>query len=197
MMVNTHKILAINFIESIDNKKLILIKENHFIWGTLKPDCASKYKFKKHYLNESLPMIVKKIQFLSSLNLSYIYKHYSLNRFNQELGVICHFLCDYFCVPHHQRWEFKSPSAVKDHILYEKDLNKFSKDFKIKTNLQLNLSNMDIQNFILSLQNEYEQSISFQNDLIFSQFICSSVINFIFEEVMTNESLCTFVTNVV
>ena len=42
MMLNTHKILAVKFIENIDDNKMSLIKEKHFVWGNIKPDCVSK-----------------------------------------------------------------------------------------------------------------------------------------------------------
>ena len=197
MMLNTHKILAVKFIENIDDNKMSLIKEKHFVWGNIKPDCVSKYKFHKHYLDESFPMIIRKIQFLSTLSITYIYRSYSLNKFNQELGVICHFLCDYFCVPHNQRWEFKTPTIVKDHLLYEKDLNKFLKDFTLKSNLEPDLSLANIEKFILNCQKEYESTTSFENDLVFSYFICNSIINFIFDRIFYNESLSMITAKVV
>ncbi len=36
------------------------------------------------------------------------------SKFSEELGVVCHFLCDFFFEkPHNQRWEFKSKSCKK------------------------------------------------------------------------------------
>ena len=99
MMMNTHKFLAHQFINNIEEDKLFIINDGHFIWGNLKPDSVSKYKFKKHYIDESFEMITNKIKLLSSMTLDDIYKRYSINKFNQELGVVCHFLCDYFYMP--------------------------------------------------------------------------------------------------
>ena len=36
MLMNTHKMLAKDFIYNIDSKKKVLINENHFIWGKYK-----------------------------------------------------------------------------------------------------------------------------------------------------------------
>lgn len=189
MMMNTHKALASSFIKNIDENKVFLINDGHFIWGNLKPDSASKYKFKKHYIDESFDMIVDKIKFLSSLSLDDIYGRYSINKFNQELGVICHFLCDYFCVPHYQRWEFKSPGAVKDHILYENDLNKFSKFYTAKKDINTLLTSQDIKVYILKLQKEYKGRIAYERDLEYASHICNTVINLILEEVVINQKL--------
>ncbi|SLK22506.1 hypothetical protein CCH01_24320 [Clostridium chauvoei JF4335] len=189
MLMNTHKMLANNFIENVDENKLFLIKESHFVWGNLKPDCASKYKLKKHYFDESFDMIVKKIEFLSSLTVHDIYYRYSINKFNQELGVVCHFLCDYFCVPHNQRWEFKNPNAMKDHIIYEKDLAKVAKEFKITKDINSHLTSEEITKYILKLQDEYEGKIDFNHDLTFAYYVCDSIINMILDEVMLNEKI--------
>ena len=197
MMMNTHKALAHSFINNIEENKIFLINDGHFIWGNLKPDSASKYKFKKHYIDESFDMIVDKIKFLSSLSLDDIYGRYSINKFNQELGVICHFLCDYFCVPHYQRWEFKTPGAVKDHILYENDLNKFSKFYKIKKDINTLLTSEDIKLYILKLQKEYCGKIAYDRDLEYASHICNTVINLILDEVILNQKLKNYTALVI
>lgn len=189
MMMNTHKMLAKRFIEDIDEDKVFLINEGHFIWGNLKPDSVSKYKFKKHYIDESLEMIVEKIQFLSSLTLDDIYNKYSISKFNQELGVVCHFLCDYFCIPHFQRWEFKNATIVREHVSYENELNKFAKDYNIIKDLNLKLTSKEIRDYIIKMQEEYGKVESYEQDLIFSSHICSSVINTVLNEIMINQRL--------
>lgn len=187
--MNTHKSLAISFVENVELNKSFLINYKHFIWGNLKPDSVSKYKFKKHYFDESFNMIVNKIQFLSSLSVDEIFIIYSIGKFNQELGVICHFLCDYFCIPHYQRWEFKSPGAVKDHVLYENDLNKFSKTHKVRKELNTSLTCDDIRVYIYSLQKEYEGIVSYEKDLQYASHICNTIINLILDEVILNQKL--------
>lgn len=189
MMMNTHKALANIFIENVEDNKRFLISNGHFVWGNLKPDSVSKYKFKKHYIDESFDMIVKKVEFLSSLTLDDIFIRYSIGKFNQELGVICHFLCDYFCVPHYQRWEFKSPSAMKEHVLYENDLNKFAKIYTIRKDINTVLTSEEIGSYILKLQKEYDGKISYEKDLLYASHICNSVINLILDEVILNQKL--------
>ncbi|MGL5086211.1 MAG: zinc dependent phospholipase C family protein [Clostridium sp.] len=192
MLMNTHTTLAKDFIGNMDIDKRSIINETHFIWGNIKPDCASKYKLKKHYMDESLDMVVKKIQFLSSLSLQDIYKNNDENRFSQELGVVCHFLCDFFCVPHNKRWEFKSANAMKEHVLYEKDLSKVAKEFKIRKDMQRNLKPKDIEEYILNLQKDYEAVMEYDNDLDFAYYVCQSVINMILDEVIINENIRSY-----
>ena len=189
MMMNTHKSLAISFIENVELNKQFLINDNHFIWGNLKPDSVSKYKFKKHYFDESFNMIVNKIHFLSSLTVDDIYIRYSVGKFNQELGVICHFLCDYFCIPHYQRWEFKSPGAVKDHVLYENDLNKYSKSYILRKDVNTSITVDNIKKYIFNIQKEYNGIVSYEKDLQYASHICNTIINMILDEIVLNQKL--------
>ncbi|WP_366033053.1 zinc dependent phospholipase C family protein [Clostridium sp.] len=189
MMMNTHKSLAVSFIKNVELDKKFLINDKHFVWGNLKPDSVSKYKFKKHYFDESINMIVNKILFLSSMTLDDIFIRYSVGKFNQELGVICHFLCDYFCVPHYQRWEFKSPGAVKDHVLYENDLNKYNKSYNLKKDINTSLNGEDIRRYIDDLQKEYSGIVSYEKDLQYASHICNTTINLILDEVVVNQKL--------
>ncbi|MDU5107997.1 MULTISPECIES: zinc dependent phospholipase C family protein [unclassified Clostridium] len=189
MMMNTHKSLAVSFIKNVELDKKFLINDKHFVWGNLKPDSVSKYKFKKHYFDESINMIVNKILFLSSMTVDDIFIRYTVGKFNQELGVVCHFLCDYFCVPHYQRWEFKSPGAVKDHVLYENDLNKYNKSYNLKKEINTSLNGDDIRKYIDDLQEEYSGIVSYEKDLQYASHICNTTINLILDEVVLNQKI--------
>lgn len=71
-------------------KKYILINKKRFLWGNIKPDCASKYKFTRHYYDESIGVTLNLINELSSLTVSEVYYDYgkkSLAR-NLELFAI-------------------------------------------------------------------------------------------------------------
>ena len=117
MFINTHLLIGNSIINNIDNKNSFFINEKSFLYGNIKPDLPSKYYLIKHYLDESLDMIIHKINYLCTLSLESLSKDFTINSFNQELGVICHFLCDFFCVPHSYRWEFKH--SMKEHLQYE------------------------------------------------------------------------------
>jgi hypothetical protein len=185
LLIDTHIILANNILRQANGKKIYLINKRRFIWGNIKPDCASKYKFKKHYYDESITMILDKIKELASLSVGDIYYSFGKKKFSEELGVVCHFLCDFFCVPHNQRWEFKH--SMKKHVVYEKNLAKFAKLYKFKSYIDSNLSLEDLEEFIVAHQRQYEKGESFRNDLEYSFFICNSVINMVLNEVYINE----------
>ena len=184
MFVNTHTLIAKSIVNNIDENKHFFLNENHFIYGNIKPDLSSKYFFKKHYLKESYDMIESKVNYLCNLNLNSLSKYFSVGVLSQELGVICHFLCDFLCVPHSYRWEFKH--SMKKHLSYETELNTIAK----KTNLN-KFINDDIKydsfgEFFNSLYIEYQQILDHKNDLLFSVYAPNSVVNYILDSILKN-----------
>ena len=187
-MMNTHKTMGENIIKYANTKSVYLINNKRFIWGNVKPDCAPKYKFKKHYYDESIDMIVEKIIYLSSLTLEDVNYNMTVGKFSEELGVVCHFLCDFFCAPHYYRWEFKSTSAVKQHMMYENNLAKLAKKFKPTGIINTNIGPSTIKDFIVQLQKQYDGILDYENDLTFSYYVCDSVLNMILENVFLNDN---------
>jgi len=187
-MMNTHKTMGENIIKYANTKSVYLINNKRFVWGNVKPDCAPKYKFKKHYYDESIDMIVEKIIYLSSLTLEDVNYNMTVGKFSEELGVVCHFLCDFFCAPHYYRWEFKSTSAVKQHMMYENNLAKLAKNFKPTGIINTNIEPNDIKDFIVQLQKQYDGILDYENDLTFSYYVCDSVLNMILENVFLNDN---------
>lgn len=186
-MINTHKVMGENIIKYANSKSIYLINNSRFIWGNMKPDCVPKYTFMKHYFDESIDMVVGKIIYLSSLTLEDVYYKMTIGKFSEELGVICHFLCDYFCAPHYYRWEFKSTSAVKHHMMYEKKLAKLAKNFRPTGIINTNLKSENIKDFILQLQKQYDGIVNYNNDLTFSYYVCDSIVNMILNNVFFND----------
>ena len=64
MLMNTHILIAQNILRDVDVD--FKISDKNFIYGNVKPDMVSKYKLKKHYLNESFDMIVNMIKKLKN-----------------------------------------------------------------------------------------------------------------------------------
>ena len=184
LLMNTHKILAGNILEQVSEENRYLINRKKFIWGNIKPDYVSKYKLKKHYYNESIDMIINKIEFLSSLSYSEINNTYGKKKFSAELGVICHFLCDYFCLAHNKRWEFKS--NFKRHVSYEKMLSKYAREFKFDNLVCDFLDIRDIRVFISENIKYYEECSHISSDLVYASFVCNSIVNTVFNEIGNN-----------
>ena len=168
MLMSTHFLIANSILENIDNNKSFFISEKNFIYGNIKPDISSKYVFLKHYCTESLGLITFKVNYLCNLNLDSLSKYFSLSKFNQELGVICHFLCDFFCVPHSQRWEFKH--SMKKHMLYERELSAIAKESNLSKFKGDVITHNSFEDFFHALYEEYINKLDYKNDLLFSSY---------------------------
>ncbi|WP_158082630.1 zinc dependent phospholipase C family protein [Clostridium thermobutyricum] len=181
--MNTHKLVANILYDNIDDNKKFLISKNRFIWGTIKPDCASKYKFTKHYFDESSDMILEMIEDLANMTPDEVIQN-GTGKFSAELGVICHFLCDYYCIPHAQRWEFKN--SMRQHVNYERELAKIAKHYDVSLMRLDRLEVKDIREFIDKTQEMYRKKESFLNDLNFAYYICNSIVHMILKTIMSN-----------
>ena len=184
MILNTHLTISNALIENLDSSKSFFISEKNFIYGNIKPDMTSKYVLHKHYLKESFDMIIGKIKSLCKLSLDFIEKYFSISKFSQELGVICHFLCDFFCVPHSQRWEFSH--SFKKHVIYEKDLQSIAKDTNFKTLEKTSIHHIGVEEFFNKLYKEYVKKEDFENDLFFSTYMFNSVVDYILNCILDN-----------
>ena len=188
MFVNTHILIGKSIVENINENKSFFMSDKYFIYGNIKPDISSKYVLQKHYMEESLDMIFKKIDYLCTLDLDCISKYFSISKFNQELGVICHFLCDFFCVPHSRRWEMSH--SMSKHINYEKDLAMVAKETNLLKFKGDKIETNTFKEFFDSLYLEYQGVIEYENDLLFSNYVCNSVINYILDCILINTANC-------
>lgn len=187
MMANTHLIIAKNIYYDLDYNSKKILSYNNFLYGNVKPDMVSKYKLKKHYMDESFNMILDKIKILSALSYNELNKISATVRFSQELGVICHFLCDFFCIPHSKRWEFKH--SLNKHVKYEKELSVIGKNFKFSNSKTKVFGFYNIKEFIKSNHKLYIKNMSYENDLMFANYICLSIVQYIFDSIEFNSSL--------
>lgn len=186
-MINNHMLMGENILKYSSCKSKGIINKKRFIWGNVKPDCALKYKKIRHYYDESIDIVIEKILYLSSLTLDEVHYSVTVAKFSEELGVICHFLCDFFCAPHYYRWECKSTKVMKDHMLYEKRLAKRTKTFIPSRKYERSIDEDNLKLFLEKLQFEYKGVISYNNDLSFAYYVCESVINMIMKKVLKNK----------
>ena len=184
MILNTHLTISQALIENLDPAKSFFLSEKNFIYGNIKPDMTSKYVLHKHYLKESFDMIINKIKSLCNLSLDFIEKYFSVSKFSQELGVICHFLCDFFCVPHSQRWEFSH--SFKKHVIYERDLQIVTKETDFSKLERDPIHNIGVEEFFNRLYRQYVKEEDFKNDLFFSTYMCNSVVDYILDCILEN-----------
>ena len=185
MLINTHFIISKSILENIESSKSFFISKKNFIYGNIKPDISSKYVLNKHYLEESLSMILDKIKCLCQLTLDSLKRYFSISKLSQELGVICHFLCDFFTAPHSERWEFTH--SMNKHVTYEKELASYAKNMDF-SNCNLNYEiDRTVEDFFHEVYKKYKSChISYENDLKYSAYVCNVVIAHVLDSILIN-----------
>ena len=84
-------------------------------WGSIQPDCIPSFLTRKHCIEETFPLLKKE---LSLLVEEYNYDQGVTAYFCKHLGIILHYVADYFTFPHNSFY----PGNFKDHCFYENDL---------------------------------------------------------------------------
>ncbi len=200
----THRQVASAICESISESYAIELNREKFLWGSIAPDFLPYYKFKRHYLDESIDFISKEIYKLIILCRLVRFRENSemtWKLFSRMLGIISHYLMDFCCYPHAYRMTFNSFSA-REHIQYELDLNSFVKGHSFREEMlspigfeiDSNRENIKIiKEYILYVVEEYKSgSPSFERDLDFAYSLCLKVTEFILDNVFSHVSETEF-----
>ncbi|PLS19766.1 hypothetical protein CVD28_03935 [Bacillus sp. M6-12] len=161
-------------------------EKSTFTWSNMKPDFVPSLAVKKHYIDESFPFVIEEILSLMKTPMEDLLNKRTKKVFEAKLGVICHFVSDFFCVPHNQRWEFKH--SMIPHVKYETKLEGITKDISmIDTMLTPTIqtySRESISLFLRELLDEYEQKKDYERDLLYSVNVCTAVSTFIIQAVL-------------
>lgn len=177
MLIPTHRVIAKLLLKEIQRYSGIKLEENYFIYGNVIPDIAPKYIKTKHFVNESIDFLIYRINDLLDNN------NITPRKFAVELGIITHYLCDYYCDPHSDREYFKG--RVNEHMLYEKRLHsKFKQGYNLGIFKQTIESSQDdsIRKFIyLMLDNYNSDEKSCEKDILFSLYVSSTIGVYIIE----------------
>lgn len=196
IFAETHKIIANNIYENIYRVHDIKLDRKKLLWGSVAPDYLPKYKFIRHYHDESINYITKEI-----INVIFISRYLELNKaldpitmslLSNKIGIISHYLSDYVCTPHAKEWTF-SDSMVK-HIKYESKLNDFAENHTFRKNI-INVDDIDIfdnemidmkllvKDYIEEVIEEYSIKTSFKNDLDFALSLNLKITHFILDTI--------------
>ena len=134
IFADTHKIIANNIYENINDIYDIKLDKNKLLWGSVAPDILPKFRLHRHYKDESLNYVVNeiiKLIFISRyIEFNSIIDPISMKVLSRKIGIISHYLSDFVCLPHAERWTFTT--SMFKHINYESKLNDYAPyhDFK-------------------------------------------------------------------
>lgn len=117
-----------------------------FMYGNIKPDLSPAI-IKKPHTMENYTLVV------CNMAKNLMNEKHTLKEFSINLGVICHYICDFFCYYHLNEKLFHH---WKKHFLYEFDL--YFEMLKLPEKLQLSeprKARKNIHSILLDMRNDY------------------------------------------
>lgn len=166
MLSATHKIIAHKAYEAIKSQLGIKIDYKSLIQGSVAPDYSLSMMFRPHSKDESIGLVHNNMDWL--FHKSFSHQRKDIREFSFKLGVIIHFVSDYFCIAHNDEFY----NNMYHHYKYEKKLKKFCCKFiqeyyeSIRQDMRVV---KDIKGFIDEKHQEYMTvRRSMKNDLVYS-----------------------------
>ncbi len=192
MLPQTHMVIADHIYQNTEKSLGIKLNKSSLMYGSIKPDIAPNLLKLSHFKPQSLTLICKEIKELTEHayadDLSYI-KYIS-----QQIGIINHFISDFFCVPHNDRKTYKN--NFMEHMAYENTLHKKMKKYdkkiitpKVSTDF-IGLSIDEIEELIENYHKNYSMNKeSMLKDIEYSINVSSLVSVLIMTNMVHNSSV--------
>lgn len=196
IFADTHKIIASNIHDTIYEIYDLKLDKDKLLWGSIAPDILPQYRLIRHYKDESISFISKeimKIIFASRfINSNKYLDPIAIKIFSKKIGIISHYLSDYVCLPHANRWTFNG--SMRKHLKYESSLDEYVKNHDFRKNV-VTVDDLDIRDcqimhlkkaieeYIEDVIEEYSQNTSFKNDLDFSLSLNLKITYFILDTI--------------
>lgn len=196
IFADTHKLIGNKIHENIYDIYGIELDKDKLLWGSVAPDILPQFKLHRHYKKESLNYVVNEI-----IKLIFISRYIEFNSkidplaikiLSKRIGIISHYLSDFLCLPHAERWTFTN--SMFKHISYESKLNDYSLFHDFKKNV-ITVDDIDIfqerviklrpiiKKYIEDVIEEYSLKTGFDNDLNFALSLNLKVSYFIIDTV--------------
>ena len=173
MVVQSHLYLA-SILNKELNKNGYKVNKKNFYYGNIKPDIIAKFKKHPHKITSSLDFIMEEIQ-----NLSTFGNIISLKEFSIQLGVICHYVTDFFTYVHNSDYH----GSLSKHLKYELKLNTNLKTM-VKDLSRANIFIMpnisksikEFKNYLLKMHDKYmNEEVTFIKDFSYAIAACTSL----------------------
>jgi len=122
MNIIMHLLFSYNMRRIIRKHSGVKLNLLGFMYGNILPDIKAIYK--PHRISESLPFVVKRAKVL----MKEPYQTGSRYSWSRKLGIITHYLSDYFCYAHQDHYD----KGLGRHMLYEmRMISKYRKGLKL------------------------------------------------------------------
>lgn len=196
IFAESHKIIASKVHENVFDIYGLKLNKDKLLWGSICPDLLPQFRFIRHYKEESLNYItneiVKIIFFSRFIDINKGLDPLTMKILSKKIGIISHYLTDYVCLPHANRWTFFG--SMKKHIKYESKLNELASNFDFNNNI-IDLEDLDIdylnprelkikvKNYIENIVEEYSLKEGYDQDLNFALGINLKVSYFVLDTI--------------
>lgn len=167
MLPQTHKIIANLIYDDVYTEHNVKLNKTQLVYGSIKPDIYSGMPKLKHFKPQSFSVICNDISALSSSQTEN--NRAAIARLSQKIGVVTHYVADYFCVPHNDRSTYQH--HIINHIQYENQLHLMYKETNLRKTATIDqwLDFSDVRrvmNYLDQLHNAYSnRNESLLNDL--------------------------------
>lgn len=162
MMSTTHAMFAKELREHIYLMYGVKLKKTSLVYGSIKPDASTIFAKYPHYINKSLDMLCERISILEEIASSI--ENIETRAFSRELGVVSHYLADYFCRVHNDINGIKHNENF-GHILYEQKLARKTKQQELNAIREeilnridrelINIEKTSIKSYIVTKHRKY------------------------------------------
>ena len=194
MLPQTHLIIADHIHRNTGKSLGIELNKSSLMYGSVKPDIAPRLLKMAHFKPQSLTIICREIKELTEHAYADDYNY--IKYISQRIGIINHFISDFFCVPHNDRKTYKN--NFRQHMVYENALHKKFKQLEkeaISPPISLdvlNLSAEELEGVIEEYHQEYsKKDQTMLNDVVYSIHMSSLVSVMIMTNMIHNSSLQT------
>ncbi|QUH24392.1 zinc dependent phospholipase C family protein [Serpentinicella alkaliphila] len=192
MFPQTHRIISQHVHHHVSELLGVNLNKSSLTYGSIKPDIAPHLAKLAHFKPNTFDYICDEINELSKFSL--VPNVQFMKLVSTNIGVVTHFIADYFCVPHNDRATYKN--NFLQHMKYENNLHKLFKSFDKKIDLTdtahifYTNNNISIKDYLETLHLEYtNRGESLENDLESSVLASSSVALFIITQAIAKLNL--------
>lgn len=127
-MSATHAMYAKKIYEHIYLMYGVKLKKYNLIYGSIKPDVSILFPKYPHYINDSLDSLCESVDMI--IKSTHNQREVETRAFSRELGVVLHYMTDFFCMVHNDVNGKKHPTNYK-HIAYEQSFQNKLKSFEL------------------------------------------------------------------
>lgn len=160
-----HKKIAQVSIDQLRGKNIYL-NNKMFEIGNVIPDFSPYHKFIRHYKKSSLEHITKEIEKTSMIE--------DINIKSLKLGIISHYLSDYYCYPHFNNMGFTTKDIMK-HINYERSMADYIEDYEVIKHKEYEFGSLN--KLIDSKTYDYNNNKEFKEDIDTAISIVINLVN--------------------